>query len=110
MTVPAFSDPALNELCERAGEVAGLLKLVANQQRLLLLCRLREGEASVGELVGLCRLSQSSVSQHLAKMREGGILQTRRDAQTIYYRLADPHVEALMAFLCDRFAGTMKTA
>nr|WP_051003873.1 metalloregulator ArsR/SmtB family transcription factor [Sphingobium sp. SYK-6] len=102
-----MSHMAMGQLCERATEVAGLLKLVANEQRLLLLCRLREGEASVGELVGLCSLSQSSVSQHLAKMREGGILQTRREAQTIYYRLANPHVEALMMFLCDRFAGGM---
>ncbi|MBN8818410.1 MAG: helix-turn-helix transcriptional regulator [Sphingomonas sp.] len=104
-----MSDMKLGVLCERATEVAGLLKLVANEQRLLLLCRLREGEASVGELVGLCNLSQSSVSQHLAKMREGGILQTRRDAQTIYYRLTDPHVEALMEFMCDRFNGAPET-
>jgi DNA-binding transcriptional ArsR family regulator len=93
----------LSLLCERATEVAAMLKLVANQQRLVLLCRLREGEASVGELTDLCGLSQSSVSQHLAKMREGGVLQTRRDAQTIYYRLENPHVEALMDFMCDRF-------
>lgn len=98
-----MADTKLNLLCERATEVAAMLKLVANQQRLVLLCRLREGEASVGELTDLCGLSQSSVSQHLAKMREGGILQTRRDAQTIYYQLENPHVEALMDFMCDRF-------
>jgi DNA-binding transcriptional ArsR family regulator len=98
-----MADMKFNLLCERATEVAGLLKLVANEQRLLLLCRLREGEASVGELVDLCGLSQSSVSQHLAKMREGGVLQTRREAQTIFYRLTNSHVEALMEFMCDRF-------
>lgn len=90
-------------LCERATEVAGLLKLVANEQRLLLLCRLREGEASVGELVGLCNLSQSSVSQHLGKMREGGVLKTRRDGTTIFYSLSNPHIASLMDFLCARF-------
>jgi len=90
-------------LCERATEVAGLLKLVANEQRLLLLCRLREGEASVGELIGLCNLSQSSVSQHLGKMREGGVLKTRRDGTTIYYSLSNPHIISLMDFLCARF-------
>jgi len=90
-------------LCERATEVAGLLKLVANEQRLLLLCRLREGEASVGELIGLCNLSQSSVSQHLGKMREGGVLKTRRDGTTIFYSLSNPHIISLMDFLCDRF-------
>lgn len=90
-------------LCERATEVAGLLKLVANEQRLLLLCRLREGEASVGELIGLCNLSQSSVSQHLGKMREGGVLKTRRDGTTIFYSLSNPHIISLMDFLCARF-------
>jgi DNA-binding transcriptional ArsR family regulator len=90
-------------MCEHSTEVASLLKLVANEQRLLILCRLREGEASVGTLVGLCQLSQSSVSQHLAKMREGGLLTTRREATTIYYSITSGHVEALMAFLCDQF-------
>ena len=94
---------AVGMLCERATEVAGFLKVVANEQRLLLLCRLREGEASVGELVGLCGLSQSSVSQHLARMREGGLVETRRDATTIFYRIADANAQALMNFLCERF-------
>lgn len=102
--------PQTEQLCERATEVAGLLKLVANEQRLLLLCRLREGEASVGELVGLCGLSQSSVSQHLAKMREGGLVSTRREGTTIYYRIADPDANALMAFLCDRFGQAGRSA
>ena len=57
-------------------------------------------------MVALCGLAQSSVSQHLAKMREGGILDTRRDAQTIYYRLVSPHVDDLMEFMCDRFGET----
>ncbi len=90
-------------LCERATEVAAFLKLVANEQRLLLLCRLREGEASVGELVGLCNLSQSSVSQHLARMRDGGLVQTRRETTTIYYSIANQRVLALMQFLCENF-------
>ena len=90
-------------LCQRATEVAALLKLVANEQRLLLLCRLKEGEASVGEMVGLCNLSQSSVSQHLARMREGGIVKTRREHTTIYYSIADEQVQMLLDFLCDRF-------
>jgi hypothetical protein len=57
-----MTDGVVRMLCERATEVAGFLKVVANEQRLLLLCRLREGEASVGELVGLCGLSQSSAA------------------------------------------------
>lgn len=96
---------AAEQLCENAAEVASLLKLVANEQRLLILCRLLEGEASVGTLVGLCQLSQSSVSQHLAKMRDGGLLTTRREATTIYYSITSGHVEALMTFLCDHFSS-----
>lgn len=96
-------DAATEKLCERATEVANLLRLVANEQRLLILCRLREGEASVGEMVDLCGLSQSSVSQHLARFRESGVVQTRRHGTTIYYSIADPNVDALMTFLCDRF-------
>lgn len=97
------TDEAVEMLCERATEVAAFLKVVANEQRLLLLCRLREGEASVGELVGLCGLSQSSVSQHLARMRDGGLVQTRRETTTIYYSIANKRVAALMEFLCESF-------
>ncbi|MBU0659167.1 MAG: metalloregulator ArsR/SmtB family transcription factor [Alphaproteobacteria bacterium] len=98
-----MTNEAVEMLCERATEVAAFLKLVANEQRLLLLCRLREGEASVGELVGLCNLSQSSVSQHLARMRDGGLVQTRRETTTIYYSIANQRVLALMQFLCENF-------
>ena len=97
------------QLCEHAGEVAAFLKVVANPQRLLLLCRLREGEASVTELIGLFNLSQSSVSQHLARMREGGLVQTRRENTTIYYRIADPNTLALIGFLCDQFGDPSAT-
>lgn len=97
------------QLCERAGEVAAFLKVVANPQRLLLLCRLREGEASVTELIGLCDLSQSSVSQHLAKMREGGLVQTRRENTTIYYRISNDNALALIGFLCDQFGDPSAT-
>lgn len=97
-------------LCERATEVAAMLKLVANEQRLILLCRLKEGEASVGELVGLCDLSQSSVSQHLARMREGGVVTTRREQTTIYYSIANDEVRLLLDFLCSRFSNDQQTA
>jgi DNA-binding transcriptional ArsR family regulator len=99
-------DAASEKLCERATEVARLLKLVANEQRLQILCRLREGEASVGEMVDLCGLSQSSVSQHLGKLRDNGLVVTRRQGTTIFYTIADSDVDALMIFLCDRFGKT----
>jgi DNA-binding transcriptional ArsR family regulator len=96
---------SIEVLASRAAEAAATLKLIANEQRLLLLCRLSGGECPVGELVDMTGLSQSAVSQHLAKLRQGGMVRTRRDATTIYYRVADQGVHDLMDMLCDRFGG-----
>ncbi len=70
-----------------AGEAARLLKALGNEKRLLLLCLLVDHEHSVGELNARLDLSQSALSQHLAVLREDGLVQTRRDGQTIYYSL-----------------------
>jgi ArsR family transcriptional regulator len=84
----------------RAGEVAGVLAALANDRRLLILCKLvEEGEATVGALAEGVGLSQSALSQHLARMREEGIVSFRRDAQTLWYRIADSRVESLLATL-----------
>lgn len=89
-----------------ATEVAALLRAVANERRLMILCRLVEGgEASVGRLAEAVGLSQSALSQHLAKMRAEGIVAFRRDGQTLWYRIADPRVERLFATLHDLFCG-----
>lgn len=82
-----------------AGEAARLLKSLGNEKRLQLLCLLVDGERSVGELNARLDLSQSALSQHLARMREEGLVTFRRDAQTLYYRIADPAVEKLVAAL-----------
>lgn len=88
------------ELERKAAEAAGLLKLLANENRLLILCRLAvAGEMSVGDLADAVGLSQSALSQHLAKMREDGLLATRREAQTVFYRIADPNAARLLALL-----------
>jgi DNA-binding transcriptional ArsR family regulator len=97
-------------LAGRAAEAASTLKLIANEQRLLLLCRLSQGECPVSELVALTGLSQSAVSQHLARLRQGGMVRTRREATTIYYRVADQAVHDLMWMLCDRFGGARPAA
>lgn len=65
-----------------------LLKALANEKRLIILCMLAEGERSVGELNARLDLSQSALSQHLGLLREDGLVTTRREAQTIYYALA----------------------
>ena len=89
------------ELEAGAQSASRLLKLLASEQRLLLLCRLIEGEASVGDLAEHAKLARSGTSQHLAKMRAEGLVATRRDGQTICYRLADPDAVRVLDTLCD---------
>ena len=95
--------PALDALEGRADYVAERLALLANAKRLLILCELAKGERSVGALQASVGLSQSALSQHLAKLREARMVDTRRESQTIHYRIADPDVETLMAALYDTF-------
>lgn len=96
-------DASVAALQERADYVAGRLALVANAKRLLILCELVKGERSVGSLQSAVGLSQSALSQHLAKLREAGMVATRRESQTIHYRISDPDLEILMAALYDAF-------
>jgi DNA-binding transcriptional ArsR family regulator len=92
----------LDALERKAAQAAALLKLLANENRLLILCRLAlEGEMAVNELADSVGLSQSALSQHLAKMREEGLLATRREAQTVFYRLANADAERLLTLLKD---------
>jgi len=94
------SQKQLADLEENAEEVANILRALANERRLMILCQLVEyGEATVGSLVDAVGVSQSALSQHLAKMREEGIVDFRRDSQTIWYRIADPRIEQLFATL-----------
>ena len=87
----------------KAEQAAALLANLANAKRLLVLCHLAEGERSVGALTALVGQSQSALSQHLARLRDGGLVATRRDGTTIYYRLATEDVRQLIDILCDRF-------
>jgi len=85
---------------QKAGAVADLLKAIGNARRLMLLCKLVEhGEASAGDLAREAGLSQSACSQHLAKMREEGLIVFRRESQTLWYRIADARIEALLVTL-----------
>jgi DNA-binding transcriptional ArsR family regulator len=95
-------ETGIAELERKASEAAQLLKLLANENRLLILCRLALArEMSVNDLADAVGLSQSALSQHLAKMREDGLLTTRREAQTVFYRIADPNAARLLALLKD---------
>ena len=93
------------ELNAKAAEAARLLTALANKHRLAILCELIEDERSVGALVEAVGLTQSALSQHLAKLRAIGIVATRRDAQTIYYRLASAAATSVMRTLADIYCG-----
>jgi DNA-binding transcriptional ArsR family regulator len=87
-------------------EAAGLLKSLANDQRLLILCHLQDGPLSVGELNDRLDLSQSALSQHLAVLREAGIVATAREGQSIRYQFASPAAARIIAVLYDEFCAS----
>lgn len=99
MTHPVHAlDPAAFEA--NAMDVADVLRALANERRLQILCVLMEqDETNVGTLVSRIGISQSALSQHLAKMRDEGILAFRRESQTLWYRIADARIRELMAEL-----------
>lgn len=93
-----------SEFTRHASEATNLLKLLANESRLLTLCYLAEdGELSVGDLVERVGLSQSALSQHLARLRDEELVATRKEGQTVFYRVCDPKAEQLLALLHDLF-------
>ena len=93
------------KLLENAQEVAAILKQLSNPFRLMILCCLSDNELTVGDLNLRIDLSQSALSQHLAKLRDSNIVTTRREAQTIFYRIANPTIEELLRVLHDKFCG-----
>jgi len=100
-------DPEVMEA--RAAEVAGILRALANERRLMILCKLVErGEDNVNSLAETVGLSQSALSQHLAKMREEGLVTYRRESQTLWYRIADPRIEDLFATLHRLYCRPLK--
>ncbi len=101
MTTPTFNPETF---AQKAAEVADILRALASERRLMILCKLVEwGEANVTSLAEAVGLSQSALSQHLARMRDEGIVATRRESQTIWYRIADPRIEDLFATLHGLF-------
>lgn len=91
---------------ERNVEVAvSLLKALSNEKRLMVVCALYKGEKNVGELEKIVGLSQSALSQHLARLRRDGLVNNRRDAQTIYYALSDAAIEHVLKCLYDIYSS-----
>jgi len=99
----------IRELLARSEEATRLLAVLANRHRLQILCELHKGEHSVSALESVIDLSQSALSQHLAKLREADVVSTRREAQTIYYSISDSRAERLLAVLYDVFCEPVKS-
>ena len=103
-----IDEDEIASLRESAHRASNLLKQMANEQRLLILCKLMEGECSVRYLADHVGLAQSATSQHLARLRESGMLATRRDAQSIFYSIADEDALRVLKTLCDIYAPSGK--
>ena len=100
----------LERLQENARRASTLLKAMSNEHRLLILCQLLHGERSVGELERLIGLSQSALSQHLARLRRDNLVQTRRVAQTIFYSLSGEEAAAVIETLYGLYCGMPSAA
>jgi DNA-binding transcriptional ArsR family regulator len=96
---------AAEEMKAHASDAASLMKALGNEQRLLILCNLLEGPMSVGELNSRVALSQSALSQHLALLREGGLVETRREAQSIHYSLPPGPVTRVLTLLREMYCA-----
>lgn len=96
----------LDVLQKNAADAEALLKQLANANRLMILCNLTSGEKTVGELAERIELSQSALSQHLARLRDSGLLKAEKRGQMVYYRIARTEVQALLSVLHLIFCKT----
>ncbi len=97
--------PTAIDMQSHAADAAGLMKALGNESRLMVLCMLAEGERSVGELNDMIPLSQSALSQQLARLRKDGLVSTRRESQTIYYSLASGPANQVIQLLHEIYCG-----
>jgi len=93
-----------------AADAAGLMKALGNESRLMILCVLAEGERSVSDLNSLIPLSQSALSQQLARLRQQGLVKTRRESQTIFYSLAAGPADRVINLLHSIYCGSAECA
>ena len=103
-----LSAKRLEDLRESAIQCCALLKAMAHEDRLLLLCQLTEGEQNVGELEERVGIRQPSLSQHLGVLREEGLVASRREGKYIYYSLAGDKVVRVMQTLSELYCGKVK--
>ena len=97
-------------LVDNARRASDLLKAMSNERRLMILCYLATGEKSVGELERMVGLSQSALSQHLARLRRDGVVETRRSGPTIFYSLSGVEAQRVIETLYDLFCAPRREA
>lgn len=99
---------ALDEMRDAADSACALMKVLANPDRMLLLCQLSEGEKNVGELQELLGIVQPTLSQQLAVLRQEELVETRREGKNIYYRIASAEALAVLQVLYGQFCKPAK--
>lgn len=95
----------IDQMRRSAGEATGVLRVLAHEDRLLLLCQLSQAELTVGELEEQLDIRQPSLSQHLGVLRREGLVQTRREGKYIHYRIADERVLAVLQTLYEHYCA-----
>ena len=98
-------DIDLSQMADAATRASSLMKTLGHKDRLMILCHLADGEKSVGQIARLLEISQSPLSQHLSRMRTEGLVETRRQAQTIYYSLKSQEVSRIVELLYELFCA-----
>ena len=106
---PAPSRSAAEQMSAHAADASRMLKALANEKRLMILCLLADGERTVGELHAVLDLSQSALSQHLAVLREDGLVQTRREAQNVVYSLPQGPAQRIIDLLHGVYCAARKS-
>ena len=105
-----FNPEGMEQMRIHASDAAGMMKALGNESRLMILCTLASGECSVGELNTVIPLSQSALSQQLARLRQQGLVDTRRESQTIFYSLSSGPADRVIKLLHDIYCGTPGTS
>ena len=108
--MPNMPDAKFDELLESACQASNLLRALGNEYRLIILCHLLNGEHQVAELQDKIDLSQSSLSQHLARLRHEGLVKTRRESQAIFYSLAGDNVRQVLEVLHSLYCSPEQVA
>ena len=105
MNADSSNTPPASDMQAYASDAAGLMKALGNESRLMILCVLAEGERSVSDLNTIVPLSQSALSQQLARLRQQGLVKTRRESQTIFYSLEDGPADRVITLLHEIYCG-----